>query len=77
MFAKSPKRLHTYIACERIKSVSGRETEAAIITLRHAKVHGAWRKSRLLAVKLLMQGTITPAQVSGCAGIARGATLSK
>jgi transposase len=47
------------------------ETEAAI-TLRHAKERNAWRKHRLLAVKLAMQGTLTAAQVSELCGIARG-----
>jgi transposase len=45
---------------------------AASIDLRHAKERNAWRKNRLLAVKLAARGEHTAAQVAEFCGIARG-----
>jgi transposase-like protein len=44
----------------------------ASIDLRHAKERNAWRKNRLLAVKLAARGEHTAAQVADLCGIARG-----
>lgn len=45
---------------------------AAIIGEAHRKERAAWRKNRLLAVKLAAQGKMTSAEVADACGISRG-----